>query len=402
VNLEVRAAKPEDVGQFRQLLGRAFGWELAPEREASFARLWEPERSFCVFDGESMVATSGAFSLELTVPGATVPTGGTTMVAVLPTHRRRGALRLMMRAHLADVREREEPLAALWASDSGIYGRFGYGLASQHQDLSIDRHHSGRHRLTPAATPVSLIDPEQARGRIPPIYENIRLARPGFFKRSEAWWEERVLADLPNHRGGATSLRFAVAADDSGYVVYRQKGHWEEGHGAGEVRVVELVASTPGGWSGLWGFVLSHDLVKKVTADHRPPDDPVFDLVAARRRVNGPTSDALWVRTHDLVKALAARRYQVDGRIVLGVTDHFLEEHSVLELVGGPDGAQARMFDDEPDLSLDIEDLGACYMGWSRFRGLAGLSRVTGDASKLRLADLMFSWDPLPWCPEIF
>ena len=402
MDLQVRAARPEDVGQFRQVLGRAFGWEPPLDREASFARLWEPERSFCVFEGETMVATSGGFSLELTVPGATVATGGTTMVAVLPTHRRRGALRLMMRAHLADVREREEPLTALWASDSGIYGRFGYGVASLHQDLSIDRHHSGTHRLAPAPTPVNLIDADQARVRIPPIYEKIRIARPGFFKRSDAWWEERILADLPNNRGGATALRFAVADDDTGYVIYRQKGDWEDGHGAGEVRVVELVASTPGGWSGLWGFTLSHDLIKKVTADHRPPDDPVFDLVAARRRVHGPTSDALWVRTHDVVKALSARRYQVEGSIVLAVADRFFDEQAVVELMGGPDGAEARLSDKPPDLTLDIEDLGSCYMGWSRFRSLAGLGRIQASASALKQADLMFSWDPQPWCPEIF
>jgi predicted acetyltransferase len=308
----------------------------------------------------------------------------------------------MMRAHLADVSDRGEPLAALWASDSGIYGRFGYGLASQQQHLSIDLHHSGRHRLAPSPTPVTLMDPEQARGRIPPIYDKIRVARPGFFKRSEAWWEERILTDLPNHRGGATALRFAVTDDDTGYVIYRQKLDWEDGHGAGEVRVVELVASTPGGWSGLWGFTLSHDLVRKVTADHRPPDDPIFDLVAARRRVVGPTSDALWVRTHDLAKALSARRYQIEGRLVLGVTDTFLNEHTVVELVGSPDGAEARISEEPPQLTLDIEDLGSCYMGWSRFRTLAGLGRIQGSPSTLKQADLMFSWEPQPWCPEIF
>ena len=28
--------------------------------------------------------------------------------------------------------------------------------------------------------------------------------------------------------------------------------------------------------------------------------------------------------------------------------------------------------------------------------------RVHGDADALRRADAMFSWDPLPWCPEVF
>jgi predicted acetyltransferase len=402
VSLEVRAATADNVAEFRQVLGRAFGWEPPAEREESFTRIWEPERSFCVFDGKQMVATSGAFSLELTIPGGVVPTAGTTMVSVLPTHRRRGALRQMMNAHLADVREREEPLAALWASDSGIYGRFGYGVASQHYNLSIDRHQTSRHRLAPTATAVTMIDSDNARRRIPPIYDRIRLTRPGFFRRSAVWWEERWFADPASNRNGSTSLRFAVANDDSGYIIYRQKSHWEDGHGAGEVAVIDLMASTPGGWSGLWGLALSHDLVKKVTADRRPPDDPVFDLVAARRRVSGPIGDALWVRPHDLAKALAARCYQTEGRLVLEVHDRFLERTSVVELEGGPDGAAARESDADPDLTIDLEDLGASYMGWSRFRNLAATGRINGDHATLTKADLMFAWDPQPWCPEIF
>lgn len=402
MGLEVRAATADNIAEFRQVLGRAFGWEPPQEREASFGRIWEPERSFCVFDGDRMVATSGAFSLEMTIPGGIVPTAGTTMVSVLPTHRRRGALRRMMRAHLAEVQVKEEPLAALWASDSGIYGRFGYGCASQHHDLTIDRHQAGSHRLAPSAAEVTLIDSAEAQRRIPPIYDRIRLTRSGFFRRSDAWWAERWFADPASNRDGATALRFAVANDDSGYFIYRQKSHWEDGHGAGEVMVLDLMASSPQGWAGLWGLALSHDLVKRVTADRRPPDDPVFDLVAARRRVSGPLGDALWVRPHDLLKALAARRYQVEGRLVLEVHDPFLERISVVEIEGGPDGAAAQESDANPDLILDIEDLGASYMGWSRFRTLAKSGRIKGGYDSLTKADQMFSWDPQPWCPEVF
>jgi predicted acetyltransferase len=84
-------------------MSRAFGWEVTAEREPNFLKIWEPERSFCAFDGEVMVGTSGAYSMEMTVPGGSLATAGTTMVSVLPTHRRQGALRLMMAAHLADV-----------------------------------------------------------------------------------------------------------------------------------------------------------------------------------------------------------------------------------------------------------------------------------------------------------
>ena len=45
----------------------------------------------------------------------------------------------MMEAQLRDVRERGEPVAALWASEETIYGRFGYGLASLALHVEAER-----------------------------------------------------------------------------------------------------------------------------------------------------------------------------------------------------------------------------------------------------------------------
>ena len=142
-----------------------------PMRAEGFKRIWEPDRSFCAWDGPEMVGTSVAFSLQLTVPGGTVAAGGTTMVSVAPTHRRRGILRQMMAAHLRDVADRGEPLSALWASESSIYGRFGYGLAAQGVDLRIPRQYTNLHRLAPSPAPIRLVDEQEARRHIPSIYE---------------------------------------------------------------------------------------------------------------------------------------------------------------------------------------------------------------------------------------
>ena len=91
------------------------------------------------FDGDRIVGGAGAFPFELTIPGGTVPCGGVTVVGVLPTHRRRGVLTAMMRAQLEDIRDRGEPIAALWASEEVIYRRFGYGLASLSGEWPADR-----------------------------------------------------------------------------------------------------------------------------------------------------------------------------------------------------------------------------------------------------------------------
>ena len=49
---------------------------------------------------------------------------------MLPTYRRRGIMSAMLRL-LADIADRGEPLAALFASEPEIYGRFGFGCAAR-------------------------------------------------------------------------------------------------------------------------------------------------------------------------------------------------------------------------------------------------------------------------------
>ena len=95
-----------------------------------FTDLLPLERMHGAWSNGTIVGGAGAFPFNLTVPGGELPTAGVTVVGVLPTHRRRGVLRSLMRAQLDDAHERGEPLAALWASEESIYGRFGYGLAS--------------------------------------------------------------------------------------------------------------------------------------------------------------------------------------------------------------------------------------------------------------------------------
>jgi hypothetical protein len=51
---------------------------------------------------------------------------------------------------------------------------------------------------------------------------------------------------------------------------------------------------------------------------------------------------------------------------------------------------------------LDLEDLSAGYLGYARFRELARSGRITGDPAVLAAMDAAFTWDPGPWCPEIF
>src|SRR6185503_18593563 len=96
-------------------------------------------RALAAYDGDEPVALTGAYRFDLSIPGGELPCAGVTWVGVIPTHRRRGILRDLMRRELEDVHSWGEPIAALWASEAAIYGRFGYGHAAPNGQAKSDR-----------------------------------------------------------------------------------------------------------------------------------------------------------------------------------------------------------------------------------------------------------------------
>jgi predicted acetyltransferase len=402
--VEIRAIGPDEFEEMRRTMGRVFGFD-PPEGDGRFLRLLPLDRTRCGFDDGRMISTSGAFSLEMTVPGGSVPCGGTTAVAVAPTHRRQGMLREMMRAHLADVKEHGEPIAALWASDSAIYGRFGYGCASICYNIEVEPRYATPNRLAPEPGASRLIDRAEALEIVPPLYDSLRTGIPGFFVRTPEWWEDRSFRESGSSGGGSTSLRYAVVDGDdgiSGFASFRTKAHWDEGHGSGKVIVHDLFAATPEAWAGMWSLVTNQDLVVRAEAGLRPPWDPIFDLLAGTRRAHAFRYDALWVRLMDVAGALAARSYSAPLDVVLGVEDPVGDVNGSYRLRADSDGAECTPTTDEPAVLLDLEDLSAAYMGRPRFRQWARAGRLNGDDDALTALDAAFTWDPQPWCPEIF
>jgi len=404
MSVEFRSIEPDEFGDLREAVGLAFGFDFRADDRRLESTL-PIHRTCCAFENGRMVGTSAAFELEMTVPGGVMSCGGTTFVSVLPTHRRQGILNRMMRAHLDDVKGHGEPIAALWATDSAIYGRFGYGCAAICYDMTVKRGHVDFHRGAPTTVPVRLIDADEAAGALPPFFEAIRADVPGFFVRTPQWWEHRRLSDPDDDREGMTSYRYVVVDGEegiAGFAQYRSKLDWNEEHGAGEVAVRELIGSTPVAWASLWRHVLSHDLIEQTTAHLRPPWDPIFDLLAGTRRVSTKRLDSCWVRIMDVPVALSARSFSGPVDLVLGISDPMGDVTGNYRLHVNGEEVECSAVGNEPDVSLDLEDLSACYMGRARFRELARVGRITGDGSALASLDAAFTWDPQPWCPEIF
>jgi predicted acetyltransferase len=364
------------------------------------------ERGVLAEDGTRIVGTLGCFDLDMTTPGGSIPCAGTTWVSVAPSHRRRGVLRQMMFAHLSEAVEHGDVIAALWASDSAIYRRFGYGLAAESVSIDLDRSMARLREATPTPERVEMITKEQAVDVLPPLYERIRRDIPGSFARREPWWTHRNLRDAPDRRNGRSALRIAVSSapdgHHTGYVMFRVEGQFDGAHSDDIVHVVELLGSTPASWSALWSLVLGLDLATHVKGRLRPPDDPLFEFLTGIRRVERTLIDALWVRVLDVERALTSRTYGQTGALTIAIDDSMGIANGTYRLEWDGHRVDCGGTSGRPDLEIDVSVLGAALLGSPRFSAAAMAGTIGGSPQAAAVADRMFGHHRSAYCPEVF
>jgi len=307
----------------------------------------------------------------------------------------------MMDAQLADVRQREEPIAALWASEETIYGRYGYGLASL--SLHVDAERNAIAIPGERTTTVRLIDDEDALRSFPKVYARIGRTRPGMIVRTQDWWRVKQLDDHPERRRGAGPLVRALFERDGkpvGYALYRlaQSGSTPEDWKK-TIRVLEAVGADDDATRDVWRFLLEIDWVDRVAGYHLPVDHPLPLLVDRVNKLRLTMWDALWVRLVDVSRALAGRSYG-PGRVTLEVTSdpHFPDNVGTWTIEDGSVKRARR----RPDLRLPAAALGSAFLGGIPFAQLRAAGQVEEVVrGAVARADALFG-APAPWCAEIF
>ncbi len=408
MDIDIRTLDAERFDDFHAALAAAFSGGLSPEELELERKIAEFDRILAAYDGEEIVGGAVACSFELTVPGATVPAAGATAVGVKPTHRRRGVNTALMRRQLDDVRERgREPLAILYASEGGIYPRFGFGTATWMSEISIERE---RTRFLPGYVPsgrVRMLEREPALVAIAAVYDRARLRRNGLLARNIDWWN-LILREHPHGEEDAGRLFYAVHEGADGpdaYAAYRVKHDWPGEIPGSTLKIDELIADSPQAYADMWRFVFDVDLVAKIECWNRPVDDPLLHMLVEPRRLRMQVRDGLLLRVVDVPSALTARRYAVQDRIVLDVRDSFCPwNEGRFELESSTDGsARCRVTSEAADIGLTATELGSVYLGGVGFRDLHRAGRLVEERrGALARADAMFAADPAPWCANMF
>ncbi|HEY1919897.1 MAG TPA: GNAT family N-acetyltransferase [Streptosporangiaceae bacterium] len=416
----IRPFGPDEFNATYHVDEHAFlGRPMSDKHREAYLRQFEFDRSLAAFDGSTPVGVTSIYSLRMSLPGTVAPVAGVTYVAVLPTYRRQGILSSLMRRQLTDISEGDEAVAALWASEPGIYGRYGYGVASWGTSFKFAKGEGVLGRQAPAVERglrLRLADPGSSRDELGKLFDQVLPTRPGMYARDELWWD-RVLGTNNESGAGGDPVRCLLAEDDDGirgYAIYTATQRWDEASMLPDstLHVNEMVAVDPAATAAIWRDLLSRDLAGEFTALLRPVDDPLALMLSDLRRARRTLADGLWIRLVDVPRALAQRRYSAPVDVVIKVSDEILPRNAArwrLRTEPGPDGegdglaATCEATDSAADLSLDIAALGAAYLGGTQLGGLARAGQVTERRpGTLAAASTALSWDPPPWCPMIF
>jgi predicted acetyltransferase len=396
-----------NTGEMRAAMGpiwHYFGQNIPSDDAINhFKRVLSHERVYAGFDGEKIVAGTGAFPFDLFIPGGQVKAAGVTVTGVFPTHRRRGYLRAMMRSLIDDARARGEPVAVLWATEDAIYGHFGYGMASMSAEIDVPRDRTAPFAAFASPGEARLVALDEAEPLVAPVYDRIARVTPGMFARSPEWWQDRVLSDMEWKRRGGGFLQCAmleIGGKPAAYALYRMNAFFERGVQTGSIFVVEAMGDTPEAMNAIWRYLLDIDWLARVKAHLLPLDHPLLLSLADPRRLNFLAREGLWIRLIDVGAALSARGYATDDAVVVEVADPFCPWNGGRWRISRGGTSQTA---DEADLACDVTSLGCVYLGGFTFAQLARSLRMKElRAGAIARADAMFCSDRAPWCPEIF
>lgn len=382
--------------------GALFNGPVDDEAWASRAASYAPGRTLGVHLDGVLAGTATSFGTTTVVPGgAVLEAAAVTRVAVRADRTRRGVLSAMMRAQLDDVAERGEALASLRATETGIYGRFGYGVATRGRSVRL-RSGAAWRPTAPQTGSVRMLDPGEVVDVLAPLHERFALLRTGGISRSDGWWTGVVDRRIRSREAIVAAVHTGDDGDD-GFVV---ASPGERDGFTRPLHVDDLHAADTAATAALWRFVRDIDLVGDIDAHLRPLDEPLDLLLADPRdcTVTG-VADETWLRLVDVPTALAARSYAAAEPVLIAVHDPFLENNAGVYRIG--DGTAERVGPLRgpfaPALECDAAALAMAYLGDRSPSELAATGWWTcHDEKALAPADAAFAVDVVPWCGTFF
>lgn len=402
-NIKIRPITEQEYSSWQHAASYGFSEHSTEEALNQIRTTIELNRTLGAFIGGQIVGTMSIHSFEMTIPGVGMKVAYVDWVTVLPTHRRLGILTEMNKYQFRDMQNRNECVAALTASESSIYERFGYGIASWSENYSIRREHTNLTQTTKYEGHTQFVEPREVLQIWPDIYERVRKQRAGMFRYGNEWWSS-FTSDPEHWRLSGSKLFHVVYYGDDGpegILSYRIRSDFPV-KGERAIVVVLILGLTTEAERELWRYCFGIDLMSSLFAPDRPLDDQLPWILTNPRRLTRSVKDHLWVRLVDASAALSSRNYATECTVVLQVTDRVCPwNEGCFKLETHNTGAIYEPSTLSPHVTLTTSELGAVYLGGTTFDTLERAGRVhEHKTGAVRSLDQAFVTNSLPWTFE--
>jgi predicted acetyltransferase len=391
--MELRTLKESDAERAWQLDHDAFHTR-ADSREV-YLRWFQPDRMLGLFDGQNLVAMTGAWELGQFFGRRRVPTGGVTSVAVAPEYRGRGLARRIMVELLETMRDRGEVFSSLYPATTYLYRQLGYEVAGAHVVRSVA-----------PATLRSLPAPESGRIRagIPDDLPAIRAAYQRLAPQINGY------VDFPDqfwHSWRDGLGRFYVAESEAGqidgFLNYSQfDGELTHaGGGPWGIRVEQMGTTTRDAALALWRLLGEWSSQVDQIVYRGAAEDPIL-LLLDEQQIS-VMAEVRWMsRAVDVVGSVAARGFSraVEATVDLEIRDPVLRNNDGRFVLSVSKGTGQLEPGGDGTIELGIGAFSSLFTGWACTATLARTGLLTGGTDEQREAlDAIFA-GPAPWSPH--
>ena len=330
-----------------------------------------------------LVAVHSAYPYDMRVPGGTVPASGLTWVGVHPAHRRRGILSSMIDDHFTRSRERGESVSTLFAAETTIYQRFGYGLACPVYHLTLPRGADFRELPGSEDLRLRLEDADLAKHSSDVRKVLARDARPGAMSTLGDAMLANLFFDPESTRDGLERSRIAIVEDGDGpaaFALFQRKLSYGASGATGTGESTQgWAAATAASERRMWSVLADLDLMTSMRVTSVALDSPLLHLLTDVRSVVANMRDQVWLRILDVPGALTARTYLKDVDVTIGVEDSRIAENShpwrfIVE--DGVATVERAERDASTDVRLSIQELSTASLGGTTLDALAAAGLV--------------------------
>jgi len=406
VTIEIRSCRDdEELKQYQKNVNYVFA--TAPSAEDDLTKP-AGDWTTCAWVDGKLATTLATLPFTVRLNGSPVKMGGVTAVGTLPSYRRSGLLRKVMTQALAEMRDREQSLAILWASMGAIYQRFGYGLSTSFCRYSFDpRVAQFNGPASPDGT-VELLEKEDGFPLIKQNYIQWVQDKNLAIHRSTVLWQANTLRENVKDHPVYCAVYRNLDGDVTGHAVYQTNEHDFSAAGPGPdqlMTVSDFIARDMESYRALWDYLRAHDLVRRIDVDGVAEDDPAPELLLEPRVLQRRTSDGIWMRVVDVEKALPHRPYGQRGELTIAVPEDDVCPWNRGTYLMETDGVttSVRKTDRPADITVSPNVLASLISGYRPASHFAKMGRLQAkDPAALRMADGIFRSEHAPYCPNGF